>query len=321
MEMMRNPNAMREMMRSQDLAMSQLENLPGGFNALRNMFEEVHEPMMEAANNQQQQMSSDNNNNNSNSSNNNPTGGPVNSAVPNPWGAAPATTNPAAANNPWGMMNPGAGGGANPFGAMGGGMGGMGGLGGMGGAGMDPAQAMAMLQNPFMQQMMQQMLNDQACGNQMAAENPMMAQMLQNPQTRAMLTNPEMLRRMSDPAVLQASLQMQQSMQTLQRAGVMPGGLGGIPGGAGGSGLNFEALFNPAAAGGAGTSTGTGAGGFGAFGTPVPPAPVVDPATRYASQIQQLRDMGFADDAANIRALQSTSGNVHAAVERLLGGI
>ena len=49
MEMMRNPNAMREAMRSQDLQMSQLENIPGGFNAMRRMFEEVQEPMMEAS--------------------------------------------------------------------------------------------------------------------------------------------------------------------------------------------------------------------------------------------------------------------------------
>ena len=41
MEMMRNPNAMQQAMRSQDLAMSQIENLPGGFNALRRMYEEV----------------------------------------------------------------------------------------------------------------------------------------------------------------------------------------------------------------------------------------------------------------------------------------
>jgi ubiquilin len=38
---MRNPAAMREMMRSQDLALSQIENLPGGFSALRRMYEEV----------------------------------------------------------------------------------------------------------------------------------------------------------------------------------------------------------------------------------------------------------------------------------------
>lgn len=38
---MQNPNAMREMMRSQDLAMSQIENHPEGFNALRRMYEDV----------------------------------------------------------------------------------------------------------------------------------------------------------------------------------------------------------------------------------------------------------------------------------------
>ena len=38
---MRNPNAMQQAMRSQDLAMSQIENLPGGFSALRRMYEEV----------------------------------------------------------------------------------------------------------------------------------------------------------------------------------------------------------------------------------------------------------------------------------------
>ena len=42
--MMRNPAAMDQAMRSQDLAMSQIENLPGGFNALRRMYEDVQAP-------------------------------------------------------------------------------------------------------------------------------------------------------------------------------------------------------------------------------------------------------------------------------------
>ena len=41
MQMMRNPNAMREAMRHQDMAISQLENHPEGFNALRRMYEDV----------------------------------------------------------------------------------------------------------------------------------------------------------------------------------------------------------------------------------------------------------------------------------------
>jgi len=44
------------------------------------------------------------------------------------------------------------------------------------------------------------------------------------------------------------------------------------------------------------------------------------PETRFASQLQQLQDMGFGDRAANLQALLFTGGNVNAAVERLLGG-
>lgn len=40
----------------------------------------------------------------------------------------------------------------------------------------------------------------------------------------------------------------------------------------------------------------------------------------YATQLEQLRDMGFFDQAENLRALNATGGNVHAAVERLLNG-
>jgi hypothetical protein len=49
-------------------------------------------------------------------------------------------------------------------------------------------------------------------------------------------------------------------------------------------------------------------------------AAVEDPAVRFASQLQQLQDMGFADSAANLEALKKTNGNVNNAVERLLGG-
>lgn len=39
----------------------------------------------------------------------------------------------------------------------------------------------------------------------------------------------------------------------------------------------------------------------------------------YAAQLSQLQDMGFIDAEANMQALRATGGNVHAAVERLLG--
>jgi ubiquilin len=40
--------------------------------------------------------------------------------------------------------------------------------------------------------------------------------------------------------------------------------------------------------------------------------------TYYSTQLQHLRDMGFTNEEANIRALQAAGGNVNAAVERLL---
>ncbi|MES1916721.1 MAG: hypothetical protein MHM6MM_008516, partial [Cercozoa sp. M6MM] len=39
----------------------------------------------------------------------------------------------------------------------------------------------------------------------------------------------------------------------------------------------------------------------------------------YTAQLATLRDMGFTDDEASLRALASTGGNVQAAVNRLLG--
>ncbi|KAI8001013.1 Ubiquitin domain-containing protein DSK2a [Camellia lanceoleosa] len=45
----------------------------------------------------------------------------------------------------------------------------------------------------------------------------------------------------------------------------------------------------------------------------------VPPEELYATQLSQLQEMGFFDTQENIRALRATSGNVHAAVERLLG--
>ena len=64
-----------------------------------------------------------------------------------------------------------------------------------------------------------------------------------------------------------------------------------------------------------GMLSGLGAGG----GLGVPNASNVPPEELYATQLGQLQEMGFFDTAENIRALMATSGNVHAAVERLLG--
>jgi ubiquilin len=48
MEVARNPELMREMMRTTDRAMSNMESHPEGFNMLRRMYQNVQEPLMDA---------------------------------------------------------------------------------------------------------------------------------------------------------------------------------------------------------------------------------------------------------------------------------
>jgi len=81
----RNPNVMQEMMRNQDRAMANIESLPGGYNALRRMYQDVQEPMMDAV----EQKSAHEQGSTSTELN---TGGidPQNNPMPNPWGTAPS---------------------------------------------------------------------------------------------------------------------------------------------------------------------------------------------------------------------------------------
>ena len=92
-------------------------------------------------------------------------------------------------------------------------------------------------------------------------------------------------------------MQMQQAMQQLQGSGLIPdvGGMGSLGGIGGFGGLG------------------------GGFGSPANNASSEPPEVRFASQLQQLRDMGF-DGPQALRALEATGGNVNAAVDRLLSG-
>ncbi|KAH0513879.1 Ubiquilin-4 [Microtus ochrogaster] len=49
MEFARNPTMMQEIMRNQGRAPSNLESVPGGYNALRRMYTDTQEPMLTAA--------------------------------------------------------------------------------------------------------------------------------------------------------------------------------------------------------------------------------------------------------------------------------
>jgi ubiquilin len=162
----------------------------------------------------------------------------------------------------------------------------------------------------------------------------MMQQMMQaNPVMQQTLANPDFLRLMMDPANMRAMAQIQEGMAQLQRSGLMrhlSGGDGGMPGAAGVGAGGFDPSVLASMFGGAGSTTGPGAaGGFdpsmfssmvggapGATGaTGATAEPAVEPRVRLATQLQQLKDMGFGDETANLAALQSTNGNVDAAIE------
>lgn len=66
---------------------------------------------------------------------------------------------------------------------------------------------------------------------------------------------------------------------------------------------------------------GAGAGATGSLGGGTPqPADTRSPEERFQVQLQQLQDMGFSNASQNVRALLATGGNVHAAIEYILGG-
>lgn len=48
---------------------------------------------------------------------------------------------------------------------------------------------------------------------------------------------------------------------------------------------------------------------------------VVTDLTTFATQLEQLQNMGFGDRDQNLRALRATNGVVSSAVDRILGGI
>jgi len=327
MEMARNPAAMQQAIRNQDLALSQIENVPGGFNALTRMYHEVQEPMLEAAMGNQ---SSDA------STSGAPTGAvSQEGALPNPW-ATPTPPAPSWGGDGTGGANAGfgVGGMANPFAANPGVMGGMPDMG-------------TMMQNPAVQSMMSQLMSNPAMMQQMIDSNPMLRQMVDtNPGMRTMLSDPAFLQQATSPAAMQA---MQAMAQNQSRSGA---GVSGAP-------MPFPpAMFfppPPVAATPAGSTTGTppnidfsdllgniGAATVSSAPRPPPPAswqaappagnstaapttstPVntttTEASTRYATQQDQLKAMGFSNEAANHEALTQTNGNLNAAVERLLG--
>merc|ERR1712137_295205 len=247
MQLSQNPNLMREMMRNTDRTMANIENIPGGFNLLRQQYENVVEPMQQAT------QVPDRTTGTGQASEEAPTATPNNAPLPNPW-APNAGASQGAAN-----AGAGAGAGAN-------------------------ANPMANLFNMFGQ--------GQAAGNDASNANA-------NPMAGLFNMDPNQMNNM------------------MQMASQLFGG-----GATGNTGTASTQEPNPQA-----NMMSMMANLFGGQANAGQQAPStasssqMSPEARYAVQLQQLNDMGFNDQEANIRCLTATSGNVNAAIERLLGGL
>lgn len=177
---------------------------------------------------------------------------------------------------------------------MQGGFGGMGGFNNMPGMeNFNPETAAALLNSPMVQEMMQQIASNPQLLRDIVGNNPYLQPMMQqNPIFNQMMNNPELLRSVMNPGMLQSNVQQQQSA-------------------AGNTGANRGAnnLFNPLLAG--------GLPGFNLPGAGIP-ADTRPPEERYAFQLQTLEEMGFTNREENLSVLNSTGGDISAAITRLL---
>ncbi|XP_053467954.1 ubiquilin-4 [Ictalurus furcatus] len=363
MELARNPAMMQEMMRNQDRALSNLESIPGGYNALRRMYTDIQEPMFSAAREQFGNNPFSALGGNTENSGVQPSRTENREPLPNPWGP-PETTSTGTATTSTSTASSTTPSVSNPLGinsaSLGSGM--------FNSPGMqslmqqiseNPQLMQNMLSAPYMRSMMQSLAQNPDVASQVLMNNPLFAG---NPQLQEQMRhqlpvflqqmqNPEALSVMTNPRAMQALMQIQQGLQTLQTEapGLMPSLItGGVPGGTP-AGVNVT----PTGVGGipAGVNvTPAGVNVTSSESAPPPPtsgqgsapaagpnssqqqlmqqmlqmfaggsASTQTPEVRFQQQLEQLSAMGFINREANLQALIATGGDINAAIERLLG--
>jgi ubiquilin len=178
--------------------------------------------------------------------------------------------------------------------------------------GLDPNVMMGMLNNPMVQQSLNQLLQNPQLMQQMLANNPMAAQLINNnPMVAQLLNNPEVLQQMGNSDLINQVLRVQAAQQGVQQGQQQ------------GQAVDFNQIFAQMGGlqgmGGLGPMANLGA-MYGANQQQQPANPQQPAEERFAAQLQQLQDMGFNNRQVNVQALTRTNGNVEAAVERLLMG-
>ncbi|XP_054848163.1 ubiquilin-4 [Eublepharis macularius] len=345
MELARNPAMMQEMMRNQDRALSNLESIPGGYNALRRMYTDIQEPMFSAAREQFGNNPFSTLAGSSDSSTPQPLRTENREPLPNPW--SPTATSQSQAPSSEGttgsvtsQSTPTL---SNPLGINATSMGsGMFSSPEMQGLLQQISENPQLMQNvisaPYMRTMLQTLAQNPDIAAQLmvnvplfAGNPPLQEQLrLQLPAFLQQMQNPDSLSILTNPRAMQALLQIQQGLQTLQTEapGLVPS-LGSFgtprvpPPSAGGSTIPETPMSSAS--------------------TPVSASPAGDsnphqqlmqhmihllasansqaqsPEVRFQQQLEQLNAMGFINREANLQALIATGGDINAAIERLLG--
>ncbi|XP_005189617.2 ubiquilin-1 [Musca domestica] len=324
MELARNPSMLQELMRSHDRALSNLESVPGGYNALQRIYRDIQEPMMNAA--------TESLSRNpfaglvDNGGGNNPQMGTENrEPLPNPWGGRGNTTGTGANNPdlpPRGMLNTPA----------------MQSL--MQQMSENPSLMQNLLNAPYTRSMFEAMNQDPDMAARLLSTSPMLAnnpqlqeqirQMM--PQFMAQMQNPEVMNLLSNPEAINAIMQIQQGMESLRSAA--PGLMGSLgvppppPGNTNTDTNTTNTSTNTTATGDSQPAMAPGGGPnaqlFNDFmtrmlnGMTTTADNTQPPEVRYQSQLEQLTAMGFVNREANLQALIATFGDINAAVERLL---
>nr|CAD7405364.1 unnamed protein product [Timema cristinae] len=256
MELARNPSMMQELMRNHDRAISNLESIPGGYNALQRMYRDIQEPMLSAASEQfgRNPFAALVDNNGAPAvkwclvlyltmtavvfhvsvDGNNPQQGQENrTPLPNPWSAAGGGGGSAPGSGETGTPRPTT---HNPTGLL-------------NSPGMqslmqqmmeNPQLMQNMLAAPYTQSMLQafsadpNMASQIINGNPLFADNPALQEQIRMmlPNFLQQMQNPEVHNLMSNPQALGALMQIQQGVEQLRN--VAPGlvnsmGLGPLP--------------------------------------------------------------------------------------------
>ncbi|KAH8584152.1 DSK2 like with a ubiquitin domain [Cryptosporidium sp. chipmunk genotype I] len=165
----------------------------------------------------------------------------------------------------------------------------------------------SLMNSPIFQQSINELANNPQLVRNILHSNPMFAQLsANNPMLDQMLNNPEMMRMMLNPQMIQSVLNSNNMNSSNANSNQFSSPNGGF------SSTQLNGLLNDPSI--ASMLSGITNGANRNINSNAPnPMPQM-----YATQLSQLRDMGFIDVDASLSALQESGGDINAAINKLL---